>query len=273
MLELNKIYCMDNITGIRLLGDNSVDLTVTSPPYSDIRDYNGYGWDFETLVRELYRVTKEGGVVVWVVGDKTAAGSEELVPFKQCLFFRETGFNVWDTMIYQKNNCPFPSNVRYNQLFEFMFVFSKGKVKTFNPIQVPKSEKEVEKITNGKLHVGSKSYRNKDGTTKRADSEKNMLSRITNSAKKIEKTKGNVWLYNSGYMVGSKDKESFKHPATYPEQLAEDHIISWSNPGDIVLDPFIGSGTTAKMAKKNDRRYIGFDISQEYCNIANQRLS
>lgn len=272
MLELNKIYCMDNIFGIQQLEEGSVDLTVTSPPYSDIRDYKKFSWDFKGLAKELYRVTSEGGVLVWIVGDKTVKGSEELTPFRQCLFFNEIGFNVWDTMIYEKNNCPFPSNVRYNQLFEFMFVFSKGKVKTFNPIKISKSEKEIEKIINGKLSVESKSYRDKDGNTKRADSEKNMLKRIKESAKNTQKTKGNVWQYNSGYMVGSKDKESFLHPATFPEKLAEDHILSWSKEGDLVLDPFVGSGTTAKMAKLNNRNYIGFDLAQEYCDIANKRL-
>jgi site-specific DNA-methyltransferase (adenine-specific) len=273
MLEVNNIYCIDNIQGMKLLDNNSIDLTVTSPPYSDIRDYNKFQWNFEYLVKELYRTTKDGGVVVWVVGDKTAKGTEELVPFVQCLYFHSIGFNVWDTMIYEKNNCPFPSNVRYNQLFEFMFIFSKGKVKTFNPIKIRKSEKEIEKILNGKLSVESKSYRDKDGNTKRADSEKNMLNRIKKSATNTEKTKGNVWQYNSGYMVGSKDKETFEHPASFPESLAEDHILSWSNPDDLVFDPFMGSGTTAKMAKLNNRKYLGFELSKEYCDIAEKRLS
>jgi DNA modification methylase len=174
-------------------------------------------------------------------------------------------------MIYQKTS-PFPANVRYNQEFEFMFVFSKGKIDTFNPLKEQKSEKEVKKILNNTQNFKSKTYRNKDGSKTRADSNENMVSRLSVSSTKTEKTKGNVWKINAGYMVGSKDKISFEHPATYPEKLAEDHILSWSNPGDLILDPFMGSGTTAKMSKLNNRNYIGFEISQEYCDIAEKRL-
>jgi DNA modification methylase len=272
LLELNKIYCMDNIEGMKLLDDNSIDLTVTSPPYSNLRDYKKYNWNFEIVAKELYRITKQGGILVWIIGDKTKNGTEELVPYKQCLYFNSIGFNVWDTMIYAKNNCPFPANVRYNQQFEFMFIFSKNNAKTFHPIKELKSEKEIEKIKKGSINFKSKSFRNKDGTTNRADSNGNMLKRIELSGKKLEKTKGNVWFYNSGYMVSSKDKISFNHPATFPEQLAQDHILSWSNENDLVLDPFMGSGTTAKMAILNKRNFIGFEISQEYCNIANERI-
>ena len=151
MIELNRIYNEDCLEGMKRIPDGFVDLTVTSPPYDNLRTYNGNieQWSFEKfqgIAKELYRVTKQGGVVVWVVGDKTVNGSEELIPYKQCLYFQSIGFNVWGTMIYQKEFCPFPANVRYNQQFEFMFVFSKGKVKTFNPIKESKSKKEVEKI-------------------------------------------------------------------------------------------------------------------------------
>jgi site-specific DNA-methyltransferase (adenine-specific) len=264
---------MDNIKGIKLLDDNSIDLTVTSPPYSDLRDYKKYNWNFETLSREIFRVTKDGGVLVWVVGDKTKNGTELLIPFRQAIYFQDiVGFNTWDTMIYQKQSNPFPSNVRYNQVFEFMFIFSKGKIKTFNPLKENKSEKEMEKIKRGNLSFQSTSYRNKKGDLHRADSNENMLERITKSSFSTLKTKSNIWKINAGYMMGSKDKITFQHPATFPEQLAEDHILSWSNEGDLILDPFMGSGTTAKMAKLNNRNFIGFEISQEYCDIANKRL-
>jgi site-specific DNA-methyltransferase (adenine-specific) len=263
---------VDNVEGMKQLDEKSIDLTVTSPPYDNLRVYKGFSWDFEGVARQLFRVTKDGGVVVWVVGDATINGTETGTSFKQALYFKEVGFNLHDTMIYQKEFCPFPANVRYNQQFEFMFVFSKGKVKTFNPLKESKSEKEVEKILKGQIKVGSKSYRNKNGTTDRADSDDRMLKRLEKSVQSTEKTMGNVWKINAGYMVGSKDKIAFDHPATFPEELAEKHILSWSNEGDIVLDPFMGSGTTAKMAKLNNRNYIGFDISQEYCDIAEKRL-
>jgi site-specific DNA-methyltransferase (adenine-specific) len=181
---INKIICGDCLDVMKDIPDNSIDLVVTSPPYSDLRDYKKYTFDFESIANALFRIIKSGGVVVWVVGDKTKNGTEELLPYKQCLYFNSIGFNVWDTMIYAKNNCPFPANVRYNQQFEFMFVFSKGKVKTFNPIRVPKSKNEIEKILSGKIDFSSKSFRKKDGHTDRADSDQRMLQRIINSGKK-----------------------------------------------------------------------------------------
>lgn len=274
MLELNKIYCMDNVEGMKQIGDECIDLTITSHPYSDLRNYKKYDWNFESVANELFRITKDGGILVWVVGDKTSRGTEELTPFRQAIYFQDVvGFNTWDTMIYQKEFCPFPANVRYNQQFEFMFVFSKGKAKTFNPLKESKSQKEVDKILKGQINVGSKSYRNKEGKTARADSDDRMLKRLEKSVTCTEKTMGNVWKINAGYMVSSKDKIAFEHPATFPEELAEKHILSWSNEGDLIFDPFMGSGTTAKMAKLNNRNYVGFEISQEYCDIAEQRLS
>jgi site-specific DNA-methyltransferase (adenine-specific) len=248
-----------------------IDLTVTSPPYSDIRTYKGYEFRYKPIAKELFRVTKSGGVVVWIIGDKTKDGSEELLPFLQALYFKEIGFCV-ETMIYAKPNCPFPANVRYNQQFEFMFVFSKGIPKTFNPIKELKSTKEIKKISKKQINVESKSFRNKDGSTVRADSNERMLSRLKNSSCNIEKTRGNVWVYPSGYMVSSKDKMAFEHPAIFPEKLANDHIITWSNEGELVYDPFIGSGTTAKMAILNKRNWIGSEISSEYCDIAKARI-
>lgn len=271
-MEVNKIYnenCLDTMTR---MPDGFVDLTVTSPPYSDMRTYKGYEFNYKPITKELYRVTKMGGVVVWVVGDKTKDGSEELLPFLQALYFKEVGFCV-ETMIYAKPNCPFPSTVRYNQQFEFMFVFSKGIPKTFNPIKELKSQKEIKKIIKKQINFESKSFRKKDGSTVRADSDNRMLSRLKNSGCNLEKTRGNVWVYPSGYMVSSKDKVAFKHPAIFPEQLANDHIISWSNEGDIVYDPFMGSGTTAKMAILNNRNWIGSEISKEYCEIAEKRIN
>ena len=244
--------CLDVMKGIP---DNYIDLTVTSPPYDNLRTYNGFVFDFEGIAQELYRVTKDGGVVVWVVGDATIKGSETLTSFKQAIYFREIGFNVHDTMIYRKNSYPFPPSNRYYQQFEYMFVLSKGSPKTFNGLtQETIYRKKTSEIS---------TTRQKDGTTKAMKYEKGKDSRL----------KDNIWELNTGYMRSSKDKISFKHPATFPEQLAEDHILSWSNPGDVVLDPMCGSGTTCKMAVKNGRQYIGIDISDEYCDIARQRIA
>lgn len=248
-MEINKIYNIDCLEGMAKLPDGCIDLTVTSPPYDNLRKYNGFEFEFEGIARELFRITKDGGVVVWVVGDATIKGSETGSSFKQALFFKECGFNLHDTMIWKKTN-PIPlTHNRYEQSFEYMFVFSKGSPKTFNPIKIPCVTKgQMRKRKNSNKEEGS-AVRNRDEVT------------IT----KNTKIKGNVW-----EMPVSNTK--FNHPAIFPEQLAQDHILTWSNPGDVILDPFLGSGTTAKMAVLNGRHYIGFEISQNYCDIAEQRL-
>lgn len=252
-LQLNRIYNIDCLKGMRMLEDNSIDLTVTSPPYDNLRTYNGYSFNFENIAKELFRVTKEGGVVVWVVGDKTIKGSESGTSFKQALYFKEIGFNLWDTMIYAKNN-PIPTGGnRYGQQFEYMFVLSKGKPKKFNPIKV-KCVKEGQ---------------NKAISTRKANGERdNYKECIVADSKK----KHNIWFYSIGNFCSTKDKIAFKHPAIFPEKLAEDHILSWSDENDVVMDIFMGSGTTAKMCMLNKRNYIGFEISQEYIDIANNRI-
>lgn len=252
MIELDNIYNMDCLEGMRKMESESIDLTVTSPPYDNLRNYKGYCFDFENIAKELYRLTKQGGVVVWVVGDATIDGSETCTSFKQAIYFNESiGFNLHDTMIYEKEN-PMPqTGNRYHQCFEYMFVFSKGTPKTFNPITIPTSRRGMSYIKN----------RGKDG------------SLIYRKEQRTEETKiGNIFSYKIGGGLSSKDKIAFQHPAIFPELLAADHIRSWSNEGDIVLDPFCGSCTTAKMALTLNRHYIGFEISDEYCKIIEKRL-
>lgn len=246
----------DCLEVMKTLEEKSIDLTVTSPPYDNLRTYNGYTFDFEGIAKELYRVTKDGGVVVWVVGDATIKGSETGTSFKQALYFKEIGFNLHDTMIYQKNSYPFPPSNRYYQQFEYMFVFSKGTPKTTN-IQRCDTDPRWRNKKNT-----SSSQRKEDGTTEKLKYE------VGKDTRKMD----NVWKLNTGYMKGTPDKIAFEHPATFPDMLAERHILSWSNEGDIVLDPMAGSGTTLKMAKKNNRNYIGIEISQEYIDIINKRL-
>ena len=259
-LETNVIHNTDNIKGIRqLIPDNSIDLTVTSPPYDDLRDYEDYDFNFEAVARELYRVTKDGGVVVWVVGDETKEFCESLSSFKQALYFvEEIGFKLLDTMIYKKKSYPpaYPYLRRYANTFEYMFVLIKGKKpKTFNELRTKKAKSS---IGNGR----TASFRQKDGS---------LLTKEYDDSKKT-KAKTNVWEYLVGNHSNKEDELKFNHPATFPNELAEDHIKSWSDEGDVVLDPFIGSGTTAKIAKKLNREYIGFEISKKYCEIARQRI-
>ena len=250
MIELNKIYNENCTHTMARMKDNFIDLTVTSPPYDNLRKYNGYSFDFESIAKELYRVTKEGGVVVWVVGDATIKGSETGTSFRQALYAKDCGFNLHDTMIYQKSTPPLTHN-RYEQNFEYMFIWSKGKPNTFNGLREPKEYKDNRR---------TKAFgRNKDNSVDLGFSS-NLDTRL----------KRNIWRYFAG--GGANDKIASKHPAIFPEKLAEDHILSWSNENDIVYDPFMGSGTTAKMAKINNRSYIGSDISEEYCIIAQQRI-
>jgi site-specific DNA-methyltransferase (adenine-specific) len=82
----------------------------------------------------------------------------------------------------------------------------------------------------------------------------------------------NIWRYNNGKGFSTKDEIAYQHPAIFPEKLAQDHILSWSNEGDIVLDPFGGSGTVAKKAIELNRKWISIEISKEYCELAEKRI-
>jgi site-specific DNA-methyltransferase (adenine-specific) len=245
-----KLIHGDCLEEMAKLEAGSVDLTVTSPPYDNLRTYNGtLDWGehvWKPVLDELFRVTKRGGVVVWVVGDATIKGSETGTSFKQALYAKDCGFNLHDTMIYEKSGMAFPDSNRYHQTHEYMFVLTKGKVSTFNAIKDRKNK-----------YTGSKGGNRRGGLCNRGE----YGSRF------------NVWRYANGRDNSSKDRNAFKHPAIFPEQLAHDHIISWSNEGDTVLDPFMGSGTTGKMALLNGREFIGIEKDAGYFEIARQRIN
>jgi site-specific DNA-methyltransferase (adenine-specific) len=255
---LNTIAHMDALSLMALLDDDSIDMAITSPPYDNLRTYNGhYEFDFEAIAHETYRVLKPGGVLVWVVGDATINGSETLTSMRQALYFVDVvGFKMHDTMIYDKYSIVFPDTNRYHQSWEYMFVLSKNTPMVFNPQKRKNLYPDDKKIGR---------QRNKDGTLT-----------IPSGYKKKNKTDGwlfNVWRMSAGYMKTTKDKEAYAHPAMFPEKLAERHILTWSNPGDVVMDYFMGSGTTAKMARNNGRHYIGCDVNLEYVQLARQRLA
>lgn len=236
---INTIFNENCVDTMRRMPDGFVNLTVTSPPYDDLRDYEGYEFDFESIAAELYRVTADGGVVVWVVGDATVKGGETGSSFRQALRFIGLGFKLHDTMIYEKNSSTFPAKrngTRYTQIFEYMFVFAKGDV-------------TAELICDKKNKwAGHKDYSGK----------------LTNPVPEFS-PRTNIWRYVTS-------TNGVNHPAPFPELLAQDHILTWSKPGNLVYDPFMGSGTTAKMAKLNDRHFVGSEISANYCAIANERL-
>lgn len=249
----------DCLAEIKNIPDNTVSVTVTSPPYDNLRTYGGltlFGervW--KCLIAELVRVTAPGGVVVWITSDATIAGSETGTSFKQTLWAKECGFRLHDTMIYAKNN-PVPlTHNRYEQQFEYMFVWSKGRPRVFNPIM-------RNTTMPGKRHTGM--FRQPDG---------GQVNRHGDYPTGKEAIKYNIWFYSVGYRNSTKDACAFTHPAIFPEGLAHDHIVSWSNEGDTVLDPFMGSGTTGKIAKILKRNFIGIEINPTYFSLAEKRIT
>jgi site-specific DNA-methyltransferase (adenine-specific) len=258
------LFNQDCVEILKQFPSESIDLVVTSPPYDNLRYYGVKNekeleniWNFEKfkqLAKELYRIMKKGGVVVWIVADTTKNFCESLTSFKQAIYFvEEVGFNLLDTMAYVKQNYPpaYPNLKRYANQFEYMFIFVKGKPVVFNPIKVKKVRNRMSKVA----------FRQKDGS---------LIRKIIEKGDEYKQAT-NVWSYS---VAGnsSKDKIAYVHPAIFPEQLAHDHIISWSNEGDIVLDPFIGSGTTLVACEKLNRRWIGIEIEEKYCEIAKKRI-
>jgi len=265
-LSPNEVYQMNCIDGMNAMDAESVDLCVTSPPYDDLRTYNDSSkWDFNVfkdVAHALTRVLKPGGVIMWNVGDATINGGESGSSFRQTLYFmEECGLRLHDTMIYEKSGIAFaagPHSVRYSQAFEYCFILSKGKPKTVNIIMDKKNK-----------WAGISSWGNAKARKKTGE--------LENAGKKSKETREfgartNIWrIVNSGGF-GQSSKEAYKHPATMPEELARGHIITWSNPGDLVIDPFMGSGTTAAMAIAENRNYIGFEIDEEYYNLCQSRM-
>ncbi len=255
-MEFGTIYHENCLETLGRLPDDMIDMTITSPPYDDLREYNGYHFPVQDIAAALYDKTKPGGVVIWVVGDRTVNGGETLTSFRHALTFQETGFKVHDTMLYVKNN-PIPSDCgkRYRQCFEYMFCFAKGQPKTFNPITEPT------KSAGTKI----KAFR----ITERGRG--NVPDEDIGRQIKTERKAGNIFTYNVG-TSSSQDRVAFNHPAIFPEKLVEDQIRTWTDTGDVVYDPFMGSGTTAKVAHLLDRKWLGSEISEEYVNLANERL-
>lgn len=265
---INEIIHGNAVEVLRTFENGCIDMTITSPPYDNIRRYQGnvkdgveyeggFSFPFFDIARELYRVTKKGGVVVWVVGDQVKNGGETGSSFRQALGFQEVGFKIYDTMIYQKNSASFPETGRYSQSFEYMFVLSKGKPKTVNLLR------DKPNRWAGSQNFGKTSQKDEDGN-------------ITQGGSFIVSdygTRTNIWYVVNGYGYNTKDTYAHQHPAIFPESMIEDHILSWSNEGDIVLDPMCGSGTTLKMAKVNNRRYVGIDIVEDYVELSHRRVN
>lgn len=257
-MDLNKIYNENCLDTMAKMPNEFIDLVVTSPPYDNLRDYKGYSFQFEEIAKELARVIKVGGVIVWIVGDATVDGSETGTSFKQALYFKEIGLNLHDTMIYERVS-PFPMDNRYHPSFEYMFILSKGKPKTFNRLM------EKRKAT-----TGGSIFRESNGDLNPSDEK--AKARIAKANLSDETSRKNIWKYAVGGANTSKDEIAFGHPAVFPEKLCSEHIYSWSNEGDLIYDCFGGSGTTAKMAHLQKRNWILSELSPEYVKIAEKRL-
>ena len=253
---INQLHIGDCVEFMTTMDPNIIDLTITSPPYDSMRDYQGYEFNYEAIAQGLFRVTKPGGVVVWVVNDETVNGDESGTSFRQALYFKDTGFNLFDTMIYAKTpNGAYGSPRTYWGCFEYMFIFSKGVPNTINLIR----DRQNKTIIENREYI---QHRRKDGSKRM-----NPFSGMGEYGRRT-----NIWEYSTGKNLSTRDTIAFQHPAIFPEKLAYDHVVSWSDRGDLVFDPMVGSGTTCKVAKILGRDYIGVDISSEYIGIAQQRL-
>ena len=245
--SVEGLFVEDCLQTMQRMKAESIDLVVTSPPYDNLRSYNGFHFDFDKTASELWRVLKPGGVMVWIVGDATIQGSETGTSFKQALGFKDIGFNLHDTMIWEKTG-RLPTQDRYYAVFEYMFILSKGKPKTMNFICDHKT-----------THGGR--VQRKDSVINKGNNVKGEGSFVRNEFAR----RPNIWKIHVG-------KNKTGHPAIFPEQLAHDHIITWSDEGDLVYDPFMGSGTTALMAASTNRRWVGSEISDDYAELCHQRL-
>lgn len=259
---IDNVFNEDCLETMKRFKDESIKLVITSPPYDKLRKYNGFSFNLPAMLPELYRVLQNGGVIVWVMGDSVEKGSETGSSFKQALSFMDAGFKLHDTMIWDKKHvfgtCGNPA-LRYAQSFEYIFVFVKGKIKTFNPILEECILKDI-------IYSG----------TTRKDRRSNIIVDDLVEFQKMKakdfKIKNNIFIYPVGFNKTSKDKIAFKHPAIFPEQLVADMLLSYSNKQDLIYDPFMGSGTVAKMCLLNQRHYIGSEISSDYMEIINERL-
>ena len=253
--HLDSIICGDNVEVMTTFPDACIDLVVTSPPYDDLRKYGGHSWDFPAVARELTRILKPGGVIVWVVADKTEDGSETGSSMRQALHFMDVcGLRLHDTMVYAKSNYVPLTHNRYDQAWEYCFVLSKGKPARWNPLTIQTAFAGAKKSRRGAKGSNGQSVRERAGFTIVSEN----------------RLRSNVWEYMVGHQ---KQVETGTHPAPMPDELAKDLVASWSNPGDVVLDPFAGSGTTLKMAKEHGRRFIGIEVNPEYVAICEKRVA
>ena len=256
--SLTTLYLGDCLEILPQLEAGSVDMVLTSPPYDDLRDYGEQSFVFDSVPGLLRLILCPHGVLVWIVGDQSTENGESGTSFRQALAFKEAGFRLHDTMIYMKAGPSYPSQDKYHQVFEYMFILSKDMPKTFNPIRDRANRWWRQKWSKVRTR------RRRDGQLSSADWSPDEGAEIG--------MRFNIWQYAVGY-GNHGDTVKHLHPATFPDELASDHIESWSNPSDLILDPFCGSGTTLRAAKDLGRKSIGIEIEECFCELTAKRMA
>ena len=232
------------------------DLILTSPPYDNLRKYGGNTFDFTSVADACINSMAEGGILVWIVADATIDGDETGSSFRQALYFKEHGLVLHDTMIYRKLGGPASgTKTRHKNGFEYMFVFSNGKPKTVRILE--------DKITKYPEPDRQVTRRQPDGTLEYGP--RGVVPEVT--------LRDNVWEYSPGFRKSAENPIAHNHPAIFHIALAKDHIRTWTAPGDLVIDPMVGSGTTMRAAKDLNRLAIGIEIHSDYIDVIKERVS
>ena len=257
MLKLkDKLIVGDCLNIMKKIEENTFDLIVFSPPYDSLRKYNDYTFDLKKTGEQIFRVLKDGCLCAMVIQDQTKNFGKSLTSFRTAVdWVDRIGFKLFETVIYRKHGIEGAWwNKRFRVDHEYIHLFLKGeKPRYFNkdPLRIPSKH-------GGKTMVGS-GNRKTDGTT----------TKTTTIHVNKMKCRGTVWDYLN---AGDKNKLKQQHPAVFPDKIPYDIISCFSPVKGLVLDPFVGSGSTCVMAKKLDRFYTGIDISSKYIEIAKKRL-
>ncbi len=255
-LPLNKIICGDCVEVLKSIPDNSIDLVVTSPPYDGIRKYNGFSFNLHSTGKELFRVLKDGGIIAMVIQDQTKNFGKSLTSFKTIIDWCENvGFKLFETIIYKKHGAEGAWwTKRFRVDHEYIPIFLKGERPAYfnkEPLKIPSKH-------GGKTMTGCATRLTNGKTLK---SKRVFINPM--------KCRGTLWDYTT---CGDGTRLKHQHPATFPDKIPVDFIRCFCPKNGIVLDPFIGSGTTALAAIQLNRNYIGIDISKEYCELAKKRI-
>lgn len=293
---LNKIYCGDSLAVLKTFPDKSVNCCVTSPPYWNLRDYGvegqiglepSIGEYIEKLVvlfREVRRVLRDDATQWLNLGD--TFGNKQLlgIPWKVAFALQSDGWYLRQDIIWAKTN-PMPESVqdRCTKSHEYIFLFSKTPHYYFNAgaIAEPVADSTVKRLSQDiENQAGSDRVPGKTNGNMKAKAPRYGGKKYTDNPEVFNRTKsGNAYEFRAmrnKRSVWTVSTQPFKeaHFATFPPKLIEPCILAGCPEGGIVLDPFMGSGTTGIVAKQNGRNYIGIELNEQYIKeIAEPRLA